>query len=337
MIESVQFKNFKALREATLPLGKFTLIVGPNGSGKSTALQALQAVGKTQPLPDFGDVMTASVKEPRKAKIEVKVNWGPPLIGASATWKWSYASPASLNFHFRLTEAPDDIETILRDELSSIRVYSLDAGSAASRAQLTPSATLGEDGSNLAVVIDRLRDQEPERFEALNSELQRWLPEFDRVLFDTPGEGLRMLALRMRNGQRRIPAAELSQGTLIALAILTLAYLPNPPAIMCFEEPDRGIHPRLLRDVRDALYRLSYPEGFGEKRKPVQVIATTHSPYLLDLFKDHPEEVVIADRLGQDARFERLSDREDLDEILGDAQLGDAWYSGVLGGVPSHP
>ena len=38
MIESVQFRNFKALRNTTLPLGRFTLIVGPNGSGKSTAL-----------------------------------------------------------------------------------------------------------------------------------------------------------------------------------------------------------------------------------------------------------------------------------------------------------
>jgi hypothetical protein len=84
------------------------------------------------------------------------------------------------------------------------------------------------------------------------------------------------------------------------------------------------------------MYRLSYPENYGEKRDPVQVIATTHSPYFLDLFRDHPEEVVIADKVGQDVRFERLSDREDLDEILGDVQLGDAWYSGVLGGVPSH-
>lgn len=121
------------------------------------------------------------------------------------------------------------------------------------------------------------------------------------------------------------------------LAILTLAYIPDPPPIVCLEEPDRGIHPRLLRDVRDAIYRLSYPENYGEKRDAVQVIATTHSPYLLDLFRDHPEEVVIANKVGQDVRFERLSDRDELDEILGDAQLGDAWYSGVLGGVPSHP
>jgi predicted ATPase len=196
---------------------------------------------------------------------------------------------------------------------------------------------LATNGRGLAVILDQLRDRDPERFEALNREMGRWLPEFDRILFDTPADNQRVFLLRTREGQHKIPATELSQGTLIALGILTLAYIPDPPPIVCFEEPDRGIHPRLLREVRDAMYRLSYPENYGEKRDPVQVIATTHSPYLLDLFKDHPEEVVIADRIGQDVRFERLSDRADLDEILGDAQLGDAWYSGVLGGVPSHP
>jgi predicted ATPase len=118
--------------------------------------------------------------------------------------------------------------------------------------------------------------------------------------------------------------------------MLSLAYLPDPPSIVCLEEPDRGIHPRLLRDVRDALYRLSYPEQFGEEREPVQVIATTHSPYMLDLFKDHPEEIVIAQKEGQEARFERLADRPDVDEILQDAHLGDLWYSGILGGVPAE-
>jgi predicted ATPase len=117
--------------------------------------------------------------------------------------------------------------------------------------------------------------------------------------------------------------------------MLTLAYLPAPPTLVGLEEPDRGIHPRLLREVRDALYRLSYPDQFGESRPPVQVIATTQSPYFLDLFKEHPEEIVIAQKDDLQARFERLVDRPDIDEILADAPLGEVWYSGVLGGVPA--
>jgi len=103
-----------------------------------------------------------------------------------------------------------------------------------------------------------------------------------------------------------IKAHDVSQGSLIALAMLTLAYLPDPPPLVCLEEPGHSMHLRLLRDVRDVIYRLAYPESFGEKCAPVQVIATTHNPYLLDLFREHPEEIVIAEKLGLEAKFARL-------------------------------
>lgn len=336
MIESVQFRNFKALRNTTLPLGRFTLIVGPNGSGKSTALQAIRAAGDMT-LFDFNRIATAGIAVDNSTKVEVIVHWGPAFAGY-ATWSPTQKQHTHTNFNEELKR---DVVELLNDELNSIlsaiRIFSFDAPAIAAPTSLEPQMKLESNGRNLAGVLDRLRDGEPERFEALNEEMSRWLPEFERILFDTPSSGQRSFLLRTREGQHKIQASELSQGTLIALAILTLAYIPDLPPIVCLEEPDRGIHPRLLRDVRDAMYRLSYPENYGEKRDPVQVIATTHSPYLLDLFKDHPEEVVIADKVGQDVRFERLSDRTDLDEILGDTQLGDAWYSGVLGGVPSHP
>jgi hypothetical protein len=61
----------------------------------------------------------------------------------------------------------------------------------------------------------------------------------------------------------------------------------------------------------------------------------THNPYFLDLFRDHPDEIVIAEKVGLEAKFSRLSDRADLEEILADAPLSEVWYSGVLGGVPT--
>jgi AAA15 family ATPase/GTPase len=85
------------------------------------------------------------------------------------------------------------------------------------------------------------------------------------------------------------------------------------------------------------MYRLCYPKEYGEKREPVQVIATTHSPYFLDLYKDHPEEIVIAHKDKRGVHFERLSDKPNIEEFLQDAPLGEVWYSGILGGVPSNP
>jgi predicted ATPase len=229
-----------------------------------------------------------------------------------------------------------ELQQAVRDELARARVYSFEAGHLASVVTPQPSMTLGERGEGLAGVLDRLRDQHPERFEALNAELSRWLPEFDSVQFDTVQPGQKAIFLRTRAGKHRIPAWDLSQGTLLALGILTIAYLPDPPPIAGFEEPDHGLHPRLLRDVRDALYRLAYPKDYGESRSPVQVIATTHSPYMVDLFRDHLEDIVIAEKRGNEAKFEPLKQRRDIEQILHDAHLGDAWYSGVLGGVPAE-
>ena len=91
-----------------------------------------------------------------------------------------------------------------------------------------------------------------------------------------------------------------------------------------------------MRDAKDALYRLSFPEESGEDREPVQVVATTHSPYFLDLFRDHPEQIIVAEKKGNEATFSRLVDRTDLEGLLdGESPLGDLWYTGVLGGVPS--
>jgi predicted ATPase len=328
MIESIEFKNFKALKDTTLPLSPFTLIIGPNGSGKSTALQALKMVANPRNY-HYYDIATASLALHKSISAKVVIKWKKPYSNAITAVAWQGVG-VEIRHDFR---EPQILERIL----SSIQIYSFDAKAIATWTHLEPEIKLKEDGSNLAGVLDRLRDNEPERFESLNEEVGRLLPEFDRILFETPGQGTRAVLLRTREGQHKIPAKDLSEGTLLALALLTLAYLPDPPPIICIEEPDRGIHPRLLRDVSDALNRLAYPESVGEKRQPVQVIATTHSPYFLDLYKDFPEQVVIANKIGQEVKFERLSDRPHYEEIIQDASLGDAWYTGIFGGVPTHP
>ncbi|HET6428103.1 MAG TPA: AAA family ATPase [Phycisphaerae bacterium] len=329
MIKSIHFKNFKALRDTTLELGRFTLLIGPNGSGKSTVLQGLSAAGRPSES-SYSDLVTAGADPSGEEGPTVQVAWEHPRGAIHVSWPrtggYTRGHPG-----MRGAEQQHAGEA----ELAGIGLYSLRPEMVAKPVELQPNTRLHSNGFGLAVVLDQLRDQHPERFDRLNAEIGTWIPEFDRVLFQTPGPGTRAIAMRTRLGSHAIPAGNLSDGTLLALAILTLAYLPDPPTVVCLEEPDHGLHPRLLQDVRDAIYRLAYPENFGEDRKPVQVIATTHSPYMLDLFRDHPEEIVICRKTEDNILFERLSDRPDLDEILHDTHLGDAWYSGILGGVPA--
>jgi predicted ATPase len=332
MIKAIRFRNFKGLRDVTLPLGQFTLLVGPNGSGKSTAMQAFQFVlgGNPQSLRDWMTVGSDTASE-----VAVHVTW----IEDGA----EFVTGAVLKNSSSFVQVPPEASSSgffagkLLDFLKSFRVFSFDANAIAAAVETAPYPELGENGSNLAAVLDALRDSHPERFEALNKELNRWLPEFERILFETPAQGKKRFLIRTSAGHHRLRATDLSQGVLFALAFLALAYLPEPPSIVCFEEPERGIHPRLFIDIREAMYRLAFPENYGEKRKPVQVIATTHSPYLLDLYKEHPEQIVIAHKDAEGVHFERLSEKPHLNEILEGAPLGDIWFSGILGGVPSAP
>ncbi|MBN1341072.1 MAG: AAA family ATPase [Phycisphaerae bacterium] len=323
MIKSVKFTNFKALRDTTLPLGQFTLIIGPNASGKSTALQGLVAAIHRSDMGGFARVASAHVRSMKTAEVSIIVQV--EEAGQAHTYHVGWSAHGGF-------QVGHDIEELGR--FRSITVFSLDAQAIAAPVQLRKGIVIGVNGSHLAGVLDRMRDGEPERFEALNEELGRWLPEFDRILFDIPADNQRAFQLRTREGQHTIPATDLSQGTLLSLTMLTLAHLQEPPRIICLEEPDRGIHPRLLRQVQDALYRLSYPEHYGETRPPSQVIVTTHSPVMLDLYRDHPEEIVVANKVGMEVKFERLSDQPNIREILDDGHLGDIWYTGILGGVP---
>ena len=86
----------------------------------------------------------------------------------------------------------------------------------------------------------------------------------------------------------------------------------NPVFLM--DEIDAHMHPSWQQQLLLKLKRL-LPN--------VQVIATTHSPYLLDLFREHPEEIVIAHKRGREVHFERLSDRADVKELLSEGSLGD--------------
>lgn len=331
-VSSILFRNYKILKNCRLPLSRLTLIVGPNGCGKSTALHVFEKLKNWSHSP-YESIASVGV-EAEKPPVLVELDWE----GGPKSTFISRFRPGTVDNEARYSnklERPDASET--HACLSSAQLYSLDPSKLGAPVALRPGMRLESDGSGLAGVIDQLRDLAPERFEQLNSEFTRWMPEFDRILFTTASQGVRALLLRTRQGHHPIPAQDLSQGTLLALALLTLAFLPAPPSIVCLEEPDRGIHPRLLREIRDALYRLSHPESVGEKRPPVQVIVTSHSPYMLDLYSEHPEEIVIAQRTDGQVSFSRLSDMPDLDAILAGSHLGDVWYSGILGGVPVAP
>jgi len=278
-------------------------------------------------------------EEARPGAAEVTFRFQPPFDGLLAEMRCEGDMSCDLlRVVPRVTGDGLDDWPRLGAMLGRSRAYVLEHHAIAGVVGPAAGGPLTSDGGNLAAVLAQWEQRGDDTWREFTAEVRRLLPEYDAVGARTVEGGRVQVSLRLAEGGEWLLATDLSQGTLYVLALLTLAYDPDPPPIVAVEELDRGIHPRLLRDVRDALYRLSYPAERGlATRAPAQVIVTTHSPYLLDLFRDHPEEVIIADKRGVAATFTRLADRDDLTELLAEGALGDMWFAGVLGGVPDEP
>lgn len=332
VIESIQFRHFKALRAASLKLRPFNLIIGPNGSGKTSLIQAIQRLRQLSQLP----LSEPGTEPPTNGQVhpELVFRFPPPNQGSEA--RLSCRSGMHCD-RLQLSHISSDNWEVLRHNLLSMRVYMFDHYAMAMPCAAEDSSGLASNGGNIAAVYHVLKRFDPGAFSLLQDEVVRLLPEFSALEVRDAGAGRVELGLVLAEDGEFIPADGLSQGVLYLLGYVALAYDPHPPALVCIEDLDRGIHPRKLRELRDLLYRLSHPAACGLKRPACQVIATTHSPYLLDQFRDHPEEVVIAQKQGRSADFMCLSDRPDLAELLQEGSLGDLWYSGILGGVPEEP
>jgi predicted ATPase len=339
VIASVQFKHFKALRATSLRLEPFNLVIGPNGSGKTSLIQALLRL-RTLARPPAASPpsdSSAGARRPPEGAPEIVFRFTPPNddIEVRLSGRSEHACDLLQARHPPTGEGRARWER-LREKLGGIRVYLFDHYAMAGPVALAEDDELASNGHNIAAVLTAMRARQPATFARLAAEFCRALPDFTGIEPQAADGGRVELALRMAGEDALITVENISQGALYTLAILTLSFSPRPPTMLCLEETDRGVHPRLLREVRDALYRLSYPASFGETREAVQIVATTHSPFLLDLFRDHPEEIVIASKRGRSATFERLSDRADVKEILQEGSLGDIWFSGILGGVPEE-
>lgn len=183
-----------------------------------------------------------------------------------------------------------------------------------------PGKYLLPDGSNLGLVLHRLRNDEPVR-RRLRESLRSLYQGVDDIEISVQPEGVAM-DLTERDQSTPTPASRMSSGTLRWLALLAILLDPAPPPLVCLEEPELGLHPDLISTLAGLL---------REASERTQLIVTTHSDTLVSEFTGSPEDVVVSDRPFGATEMARLQP-ERLRHWLERYSLGHVWMSGELGG-----
>jgi predicted ATPase len=214
--------------------------------------------------------------------------------------------------------------TYLGEAFSQIRIYrewSLGRFSDPRMPQKAdrPNDFLEENAKNLGLVLNSLRRQ-PAVKRRLLDELQALYEGIED--FDVRIEG-GTVQVFLQEGAITVPATRLSDGTLRYLCLLAILCHPEPPPLICIEEPELGLHPDVLPSMAGLL---------REASERTQLVVTTHSDILVDALTDTPESVVVCEKHEGATRMRRL-DQAELGVWLEKYSLGQLWTRGDIGGT----
>ena len=215
--------------------------------------------------------------------------------------------------------------TCLGEALSRIRIYrewplGRDSPLRLPQKADLPNDFLQEDGKNLALVLNRFQG-EP----AVKRRLLDALSKFYEGItdFHVKIEGS-TVQLFLEEGDVVIPATRLSDGTLRYLCLLAVLCHPQPPPLICIEEPELGLHPDILPTVSKLLLEAS---------ERSQLIVTTHSDMLVDALTNDWWSIVVCEKRDGQTVMRRLDEKK-MAAWLEDYRLGELWSSGEIGGNP---
>ncbi|MCY4385239.1 MAG: AAA family ATPase [Nitrospinae bacterium] len=183
-----------------------------------------------------------------------------------------------------------------------------------------PKDGLLEDASNLALVLDDLLNRPPVKREILERLKTFYQSVEDVATAITTGEV--QIFFHEEGLQHPVPATRLSDGSLRYLCLLAVLCHPDPPPVVCIEEPEIGLHPDIIPKVAKLLVDASLRS---------QIFVTTHSDVLVDALTDTPEAIVVCEKSDGATQLHRL-DKTELEPWLERYRLGELWTSGEIGG-----
>lgn len=141
---------------------------------------------------------------------------------------------------------------------------------------------LSHTGTNLAIVIENLVQQNLDFEEKLNSAMKSILQQTKKIRPVRTGLMTVNIEWYFQKHHQAFYLNELSDGTIRMLCWATILLSPQLPSLLVIDEPELGIHPAWMPILSQWIKYAS---------QSTQVIISTHSPDLLDQFTDEIENV----------------------------------------------
>jgi ABC-type branched-subunit amino acid transport system ATPase component len=232
----------------------------------------------------------------------------------------------------------------------------LDAFQIAESSEIGKFPEVSENGRGVALILTAMAINQPEEYQKLQAAVGTVIPNFQRVrmrqtkvlrtenLVYKDGEKIVSqpvgrefeayeLILDMKSG-RDLPGNCASEGTLLTIAILAVLMGPSQPKLLLLDDIDRGLHPRAMEQFVKILRELL------EKDPELQIIATSHSPFLLNQLEYNEVRITSLDDEGL-AHAALLSDHPDFErwkDVMSPGEfwstVGESWAAG--NGNPAH-
>ncbi|MDO3426993.1 ATP-binding protein [Chryseobacterium sp. APV1] len=138
-------------------------------------------------------------------------------------------------------------------------------------------------GKNLAATLHRISLNTEFALKEISRKLNKFLPQFIEVNVIDDKENRQFIIKLIDVDKKEYTSRVLSEGTLRILTLCILEYDDNFGSLLCFEEPENGIHPARISTMLHLLTDLS--TDFSDTELPIkQVIVNTHSSVLIGEF-----------------------------------------------------